>query len=198
MKNIEIVYREILYQAIEKKNMKLTQAEIARKLKISLSIVNSAVKRLEEIGAIEIYPRSFHVLDVKKILYYWASIRNLNKDVIYKTRVELPVKEIEKQMPADLIFAAYTAYKFLFKDVAADYSEVYVYGDDLSLKEIIRRFPANNGMANLFVLKKDKNLDSYGKKTTIANTFVDLWNMKEWYAKEFVKAIEGRLNGILE
>ncbi len=201
MKNIEIVHREILYQAIEKKNRKLTQAEIARKLNLSLSIVNSAVKRLEEIGAIEIYPRNFHIIDVKKILYYWASIRNLNKDVIYKTRVKLPVKEIEKQMPADTIFAAYTAFKFLFKDVAADYSEVYIYADEISLKEIIKRFPMDHkkvSIPNLIVLKKDKSMDSYGKKTTIANTFVDLWNIKEWYAKEFVKTIEAKLNGILE
>lgn len=194
MKQIELVHREVLYNAIEQKNRALTQAEIARTLKLSLSIVNSAVKNLEKIGAVEVGPRGFRVVDIKKILYYWASIRNLQKDVIYATRVERPVSEIEKSMPDNVIFAAYTAYKFVFKDVPADYSEVYVYGDE-SLKE---RFPQNRGVPNLFVLKKDSAIERYGKTTTIANTFADLWNLKEWYAKEFLKAMEERLHGILE
>jgi len=35
-------------------------------------------------------------------------------------------------------------------------------------------------------------------KATIAQIFVDLWNLKEWYAKDFLKAMEAKLNGILE
>ena len=51
------------------------------------------------------------------------------------------------------------------------------------------------------MLKKDTFLDRYGKTTTIAQTFVDLWNIKSWYAKEFVTALGkklGELYGILE
>ncbi len=194
MKKSEIVLRELLYQSIEQKNRVLTQAELARTLKLSLSVVNKIVKLLEKMGAVEIRQRSLHIADIKKILYYWASIRNLPKDVIYSTRVELPVKEIEKQMPDNIVFGAYTAYKFLFKDVSADYSEVYVYGDE-TLKE---RFPPEKGPHNFFVLKKDELIDKYGKTTSIANTFVDLWNLKEWYAKEFLKSMEEKLHGILE
>ena len=194
MKKAELVYREMLYQAIEKKNRVLTQAGLARGLNISLSIVNSAVKALEKMGAVAISPRNLKVTDIKKILYYWASIRNLQKDIIYATRVEKPITEIEKSMPDNAIFAAYTAYKFKFNDVPADYSEIYVYGDE-SLKG---RFPPNKGVSNLFVLKKDNMIEKYGKTTTAANTFVDIWNLKEWYAKEFLKAMEERLNGILE
>lgn len=194
MKNLELVYREILYQAIEKNNKELTQADIARQLNISLSTVNLAIKNLENMGSIKVNPRNFHVLDIKKILYYWASIRNLSKDIIYRTRIGLPVKDIEKEMPDNIVFAAYTSYNILFKDVPADYSEVYIYGDT-NLKE---RFPENKSNPNLFVLKKDSSIDKYGKTTTIANTFVDLWNLKEWYAKEFIKSMEEKLNGILE
>ncbi len=194
MKRAETVYREILYRAIESKNRTLTQADLARKLNISLSIVNAAIKNLERIGAVEIRLRSFHVIDIKKILYYWASIRNLQKDIIYQTRIEKPVVDIEKSMPDSIVFGAYTAYKFQFKDVPADYSEVYVYGDE-SLKE---RFPENENIPNLFVLKKDTRIEDYGKTTTVANTFIDLWNLKAWYAKEFIKEMEKRLYGILE
>ena len=38
--------------------------------------------------------------------------------------------------------------------------------------------------------KKDKNIDKYGKIATNANIFIDLWNLSEWYAQEFLKAME--------
>ena len=194
MKKIEIVYLELLYKAIEKKTKISTQAELARSLGVSLSTVNAAVKVLERMGAVVIKPRALHIVDVKKILYYWASARDLQRDIVYATRVEKPVVEIEKSMPDDAVFGAYTAYKFLFKDVPADYSEVYVYGGD----ELKKRFPAVKGVPNLVVLKKELLMERYGKTTTIANTFVDLWNLKEWYAREFIKEMEGKLHGILE
>lgn len=200
MKKAEIIYREILYQATERNNRILTQAGIAKSLGISLSTVNSAVKHLEKIGAVDVKKRGFHVVDARKTLYYWASIRSLQKDIIYATRAEKPVVEIEKSMPDSIVFAGFTAYKFLFKDVPADYSEIYVYeeNNEESIKDIKKRFPENKGIPNLFVLKKDSAMDKYGKKTTMANTFVDLWNLKEWYAKEFVRAMEEKLHGILE
>ncbi len=194
MKGNELVYREILYQAMEKKNRVLSQAQIARALNCSLSTVNRAVKHLEKMGSVEIRKRSLHILDIRKILLYWASVRNLQKDIIYATRVERPLVEIEKLMPNCIVFGAYSAYKFAFDDVPADYSEVYVYGDE-SLK---KRFPLAKGPPNLFVLKKDEQIEKYGKKTTLANTFVDLWNLREWYAKEFIKSFEVKLGRILE
>jgi predicted transcriptional regulator len=192
MKRAEEIYREILFQSMEKKNSSLTQSYLARALSVSLSVVNLALQPLIKMNAVKIRQRSFDVIDKRKILYYWASVRNIEKDIVYKTRVEKPVKQIESEMPADIVYAAYSAYKFKFKDVPADYSEVYVYSDNL--KEIEKRFPKNNNTPNLFVLKRDKNL----KEPTLALIFVDLWNLKEWYAKEFLKAMEARINGILD
>ncbi|MDP3027631.1 MAG: winged helix-turn-helix domain-containing protein [Nanoarchaeota archaeon] len=193
MKKIEQVFREMLYQAIECKNRRLTQLEISKKLKISLSTVNLAVKKLEKMGAVIIEKMGFRMIDLKKIIYYWASIRNLEKDIIYKTRLEMPVREIERNI-SDVVFAAYSAYKFKFKDVPADYSEVYVYADEEETEEIKKRFPENNKFSNLFVLKKDENMDKYGKICAIAQIFVDLWNIKQWYASDFLKALENKLN----
>ena len=194
MNGADLVYRELLYQAMEKKKKIQTQAELAKNLNISLSTVNGALRNLKNMGAIEVGPRNFHVTDTKKILLYWASTRNLHKDIVFMTRVEKPVLEIEKLMPDTIVFAAYTAYRLLFDDVPADYSEVYVYGDEC----LSTRFPKVLGPPNLFVLKKDALVGRYGGTTTIANTFVDLWNVPEWYAKEFVKAMEAALHGILE
>jgi len=192
MKRIEEVYREILFLSMEKKNNSMTQSYLAKSLGISLSVVNLALAPLRKMNSIRIKQRGFDVTDKRKILYYWASIRNIERDIIYETRVEKPVKQIESEMPADVAYGAYSAYKFKFKDVSADYSEVYVYAYDI--EEIEKRFPKNNKIANLFVLKRDDNM----KEMTIAQIFVDLWNLKEWYAKDFLKSMEARLNGILE
>jgi len=99
MKKIEQVFREILYQAIEKNNQVLKQSELAKKLGFSLSTINLAVKKLERMNAVKISKMNFRVINQKKILYLWASIRNPEKDITYKTRVEMPVKEIEKNLP---------------------------------------------------------------------------------------------------
>ena len=193
MKKVELVYREILFQAIEKNNKELTQSYLANALNISLSTVNLAIKPLEKMNAIKIKKMGFNIIDIKKILYYWASKRNLEKDIIYKTRVEAPVKEIEKQMPNNIVFTAFSAYKFKFKDVPADYSEVYIYADE----DIKKRFKENNKVPNLFILKKD-NAEKYGKTATIANLFVDLWNLNQWYAKDFLNALEAKIGRFLE
>jgi len=197
MKKIEQVYREILYNVIEKKNNRFTQLGLAKKLQISLSTVNFALKKLQKIGSIKIGKMGFNILDVKKILYLWASERDIKKDILFSARINLPVVEIEKNMP-NVVFGGYSAYKFKFKDVPADYSEVYVYSDESQLNEIknrLGRFSDKNFKnPNLFVLKKaDKEID-YGKTSTISQIFVDLWNLKEWYASEFIKKLEEKLN----
>lgn len=194
MKKIEAVYREILYRAIEAKEFNLTQSELSKKLNISLSMVNRAVKKLHAMGAVKIGQRSFHILDTKKIMYVWASVRNLEKDVVFEARVELSVREIEGMLP-DVWFTAYTAYKFIYNDVPADYAEVYVYADEKELKEIKKRIGTvkhSEKNLNLFVLKKDANMNLY-KRIPLAQLFVDLWNLKEWYAKDFIKALENKM-----
>lgn len=188
MKQAEQVFREILFQ-VEKKNKEITQLELSKKLNLSLSIVNSAIKKLAKMNAVRIEKMSFAVINIKKIVYYWASFRNLEKDIIFKTRVEMPAREIERNLP-DVIFAGYSAYKLRFNDVPADYSEVYAYADDKEIEEIKKRFPENRKIPNLFILKKDENMEKYGKTGTIAQLFVDLWNLKQWYASDFLKAIE--------
>lgn len=193
MKKTEAVYREILYRAIEKKEFSLTQSELSKKLGLSLSIVNSVVKKLNSIGAVKVMQRSFKILDARKILYLWASLRNLEKDIIFKTRIEMFIRNIEKIMP-NIIFACYSAYKFRFNDVPSDYSEVYVYADEKELDIIKKRLSQRieGRKPNFFVLKKDALLGLY-KQIPVSQIFVDLWNLKEWYAKEFVNALERRV-----
>ena len=179
---------------MERKEFSFTQSELSKKLDISLSIINSAIKRLNKLGAVKIHQRSFNIIDIKKILYLWASIRNLEKDTIFKTRLEIPVREIERLMP-DIVFTAYTSYKLKFNDAPADYSEIYAYADEKQLdaiKKRISKLKLSEKNPNLFILKKDSLMDLY-KSLPISQLFVDLWNLKEWYAKEFLTDFERRI-----
>ncbi|PIP18024.1 MAG: hypothetical protein COX43_01060 [Parcubacteria group bacterium CG23_combo_of_CG06-09_8_20_14_all_35_9] len=187
----EIIWREILSQVIEKKNIRFTQKELAKKLKVSLSTVFNALKSPRQASAIEVRGRYFLVRDKEKLLYLWASIRNLNKEIIYQTHVEGDVQNIESELPPEIIFATYSAYRQVFKEVPADYDKVYVYSD--KVEEIKKRFPENKGYINLIVLKSDKHLKKYGPVTPLAQIFVDLWNLPEWYAKDFLNVLKEKI-----
>ena len=192
MKKIEQVYREILYQSMERKKKTLTQLGLSKSLGISTSTVNLAMKKLEKMNAVRIEKMNFTVIDAKKILYLWASTRNIEKDISYSARIGMAAKEIEKSMP-DIFYAAYSAYKFRFNDVPADYSEVYIYADYAELQKIKKRFKMSDKNPNFFVLEKDRNMGKYPKTGTIAQIFVDLWNMKQWYASDFIKEMEKKI-----
>ena len=43
----------------------------------------------------------------------------------------------------------------------------------------------------------DAVLKKYFDKVTKTQIFVDLWNLKEWYAKDYLNALERRLDAIL-
>ena len=199
MQKPEIIYRELLYQRLEEKRDKFTQLELGKKLELSLSVVNKAIKPLESVGAIIKMPMGFGVIDPKKILYLWASKRRLERDIVYQTRVERPISEVERSLPNGTIYSAYSAYKFKFEDVPADYSEVIVYADEEQLKEIKKRFPEKKGPANLFILGADEHLSQTTKNgiCSIGNMFVDFWNLKSWYAKEFLQSLEKRVEEMI-
>lgn len=192
MKKIEILWREILFNAIEKKIFQFKQTDLASKFKFSLSTVFQSLKPLRKMGAIKVGGRGFEVVDFEKILYYWASVRDFKKEIIYQTFIDKNPLEIEGEMPPEIIYGFYSAYRLKFNGAPADYDRVLVYlgeKEKETLAQIKERFPENKGRANLFILKGDKRLASYGQTTTVAHTFVDLWNEETWYSKEFIKSL---------
>ena len=190
----EWVFREILFNALEKDNFFLSQKAIAEKCNISLGNVNYAIKPLFEMNAVEGKQMGFAVIDPKKILLYWASLRKLRREIIFKTFANLPVQEIEKNMPPCL-FTAYSGFKHLFKAIPAEYNEVFVYSEKEPIEE---RFPLNSKKeANIFALKPDEHLLLF-KKIPLGQLFVDLWNLDKWYARDFLNSLEEKIDGILE
>lgn len=187
----EIIWREILYGTIEKKVRQFTQKELANKFGFSLSTIFNALKVPRASGAIEVSGKFFVVRDQEKFLNIWATFRNINKDIVYQTRVEKPVTEIEGLMPSSAIFTACTAFRLKFNETPADYDRVYVYCADL--EEIRKRFPLQKGNANLIILKPDAELKNYGTIVSMSQMYVDLWNLSEWYAKDFLNALKEKI-----
>lgn len=192
MQKKETIWRHILEETFKKPTSVFTQKGIAQKFGISTSTVFNALKIPRQLSAVEITGRYFRIKDAEKLLMIWATHRNLNKEIIYKTKVNSNTREIEGMMPPDVIFGAYSAYRFAFDETPADYSAVYIYAEDLT--EIEKRFPIQKGTANLYVLKKDDNLDAFGKLTPASQIFVDLWNLPEWYAKDYRSALKEKMN----
>lgn len=193
----EIIWREILYQTLEKKQNKFQQKEIAQKYDFSLSTVNNALKIPRRIGAVKVTGRFFLLENPEKMLYLWGTFRNLEKDIVYQTFIEKSPKEIENLMPPKIVYGAYSAYLKIFQEAPADYDKVYIYAAENALKELKKRFPKSKSPANLFVLEADKFLKCYGEKTTLAQTFVDIWNLTDWYAQDFYKDFKERISTLI-
>lgn len=197
----EIIWRHILTEALTNKITIFTQKDIASYFHFSTSTVFNALHIPRKSGIVEVTGTFFRLRDFEKLLYLWATHRNFKRDIIYKTYVESknPL-EIEGKMPPDVIYGAFSAFRFIHKEAPADYSEVYIYTDNL--EEMMRRFPQaaekrtrkSRRKANLYVLQPDPFLKSFGKITPDPQTFVDMWNIPEWYAKDFLQALKLKMN----
>lgn len=188
----EIIWREILFQASENKKIEFTQKELAQKYGFSLSTVFNALKIPRSVGALE-GKRGLKVKDIEKFLHLWATFRKIKKDIIYQTNVSKSVREIEGEMPPSVIFASYSAFLKKYKEAPADYDKVYVYSSEDRIEEIKNRFPSQKGYVNLIVLKADPWLKNFGGLTADCQTFADLWNFPEWYAKDFLNALKEKM-----
>ena len=193
MSKKEIIWRQILFQATENKKIEFTQKELAREFGFSLSTIFNALKVLRQSGAIKVGGRNFKIIDLEKFLYFWATQRNLNKEIIYKTNFSNSPREAEGLMPDGVIFACYNAYTKKYNDAPADYDKVYVYANAAGLAEIKKRFPKQKGESNLFVLKKSGLLNASGHTAPDAQIFCELWNLSDWYAKEYLKKIKEKI-----
>jgi hypothetical protein len=192
MQKIELIWREILETGV--KNPVFRQNELAKKYGFSTSTVFAAIKPLRAIGAVRVTGRDFRLTDLEKVLMFWATHRNLTKDIVYQTRVEQPVFEIEGLVDNTTVYGAYSAGRMLLGNAPSDYDKVYIYGPN-SLAE---RFPKQKGQPNLFVLKPDPFLKNFGKVTPVSQTYIDLWNLSDWYAADFLKALKEKFYGFLQ
>lgn len=200
MKKIETLWHHILYEALTHQTFKFTQQELAVRFSYSLSTVHHALAAPSRIGAIRKESKFFVLSHPMKFLLYWASVRNLSNNICYSTYYEGPILKAQGELPAGGIYGGYTAAKHILGTVPADYDKIYYYYQDP--ENFRRRFPPNHKHSdNIFVLSLP-NIKEYienypGGTTSLPNTFVDIWNMADWFAADFTRALEEKIDGLL-
>jgi len=196
MKKIETVWCQLLYDVLEKRETSFQQQRLAKKLSLSLSTVNHALKNLRQMGAVQIGGRGGQVIDYEKILMHWANYRRLSQDIVWRQKLSGSVLEIEGLLPAGSILGAYSAVRHWFREAPADYNTVYVYHPRPQL--VIRRFEGQSGReTELVCLKLAPKIPLRKETTTLAHTFVDLWSLSDWMAKDFIKRIKEEMNELI-
>ncbi|EKD80265.1 MAG: hypothetical protein ACD_40C00157G0003 [uncultured bacterium] len=197
MKKIETTWHYLLNQAIEQKQFQHTQAGLARLFHYSTSTINLALTKPATIGAIRKSGKFFVVSDVQKLLYLWATIRNLSKDILYQTSSSLNIHELEGLAPSTALYGGYSAAVQLLGEPPSDYSSLYLYSDEEYLEEIQLRYPLSKlGSTKIVILKKPSYLP-FPTHTSLPHTFVDIWNMSDWFAQDFIRGLEDKIHGLL-
>ena len=195
LKKLDRIIRQILHQFYQRGDRLFKQKELAETCELSLGTVNPLVTKLRTMGIIERKPLGFRLVDVRRLLTYWASTRELHRDIVYATYAPIRPHEIEADMPENAIRTAYAGYRGLFGSAPADYEDVHVYADP---KHVERRFRTMRAQEpNLFVLKSDEHLErlSEGGVVPLAQLYVDLWQLGR-EADSFVTELDRKLQQI--
>ncbi len=207
MKKTEYVYRYLAEQILLDRKSKFVERELAKLFVVSPNTVSLALAPLKRSGAVDMHLRNFEITNLEKLLQFWAVNRRPDKDIVYKSYIEVKnIVDIEKRMPNQIAFTNCSGYVNIFGNDVSDYGTVYVYAAENALKEIKIRFPekalSNRVKSyNLFVLKPDEILEERIKKhnldhssVSIPQLYVDLWNSSEWYSYEFLKKLKKRIS----
>lgn len=201
MKKIETIWHYLLNIAITEKMFKHQQKQLADLFGYSLSTVHHALEIPSQQGAVRKEGKFFVLQDWRKLLYYWASARNLAKDEIGWAYFDVPVSERESLALPESVFAAYSAARRWLGEAPADFENVYLYLDEEQLAEFQERYGVDNGRskirANVIALRRPKGVDMDRGYTSLPLTFADIWNLPDWYAADFTKALENKIDELL-
>lgn len=196
MKKIETVWANLLFQTLEKRQTNFQQQRLAQQLSISLSTVNHALKDLRRLGAVQITGTGGEVVDAEKIFMHWANHRDLKSDIVSELSLAASPIEIEASLPPGSVLGCYSAVRHRFGEAPADYTTVHAYHPRPEL--VSARFKTEpSGHTKLVILNLDSRLPVVKETTTLAHTFVDLWNLTDWMAKDFVARIKQEIDELL-
>jgi len=196
MKKEERILREILI-GVKKRKEKFFQKEISKVCNVSIGLVNKLVKKLESQSSVQRKGRGSSVIDASKILLYWATRRQIQKEINERYYIKNSVEQIEKTLPACVIFTAFSGWRLLTKRAPADYREIYIFvpkGSENVIKLWLKENRPSKGPENLFIIyTDDEHLIKNSKKNIapVPQIFVDLYSIGGISSKYF-------LNDILE
>lgn len=200
MKKIETIYHHLLWTAVDKGQFRHTQQNLARDFNYSTSTVHYALEKPTALGAVRKASKFFVLQDFKKLLYYWANLRNIKPDILLQLSLNLSAIDIEQLLPANTFLGGYGAATRYLQTTPVDYNQVMVYARPEQTSLFQDRFQyelRENHAPQLTVLKLPPYPETRAETTTPIQTFVDLWNRPEWYAHDFLRALESKLENEL-
>jgi hypothetical protein len=185
---IEAVWRHMLVSALDRGERRTSLTQLSGELGLPISTIHAALERPRSIGAVRGSASGVRILDPKRLQLLWAARRDLQRDVVYATRVARAVDEIEADLPIAAIPTAFTAFVLRAgRNLVADYEQVAVYADG---RDMMRRFAPRRGEPNLIVLEPDPLLAGYGRLAPQCQVYADLFNLPSWQAQRFLEALD--------
>jgi hypothetical protein len=193
MPTVEVVWRHLLVAARAGRRRWSSITELAGELDLALSTTHRSLAHPMEIGVVEVGPiDGLQVLDPARLLLLLAAHRHIQRDVVRRSWVAVPVAEVEATASSLSVvlggFGAVVAH--LGVNRIADYTRVLFYGDP-GLPDLAAA-PAGEG-TEVWVAEPDAWLDRYGRVTPLAQAYADLFSMPGWQAARFIEHLDPKV-----
>lgn len=194
----EILWRQIADDVLEGRRTTFHQRVLAAELGMSPGNVNLALEPLRVVGAASVVGKNLIVRDVRKILLLWAARRQPSRPLAAFTSME-HARDLVRVLPPGLALTSFAGFVARYGDEPAPFSvaRAYVRADDqAALVELRRRFSETSdvGTATLIVHGADsvmaRNLPEI---VGPAQLYVDLWMEADFFASDYLRALEERL-----
>ena len=194
----EIVWRRIADDVLENRQTTFPQRELAAQLGMSAGNVHLALEPLRAVGAARVVGKNLVVRDVRKILLLWAARRQPSRPLAAFTSME-HARDLVRVLPPGLALTSFAGFVARYGDEPAPFSVARAYvrlDDQATLVELRRRFNESPdvGAATLIVHEADSMLArNLPEIVGPAQLYVDLWAEADFFASDYLRALEGRL-----
>jgi hypothetical protein len=165
---------------------------------MSAGNVNLALEPLRAVGAAGVVGKNLVVRDVRKILLLWAARRQPSRPLAAFTSME-HARDLGRVLPPGLALTSFAGFVARYGDEPAPFSVARAYvrpDDEATLVELRRRFneSLDVGAATLIVHAADSVLArNLPEIVGPAQLYVDLWAEADFFASDYLRALEGRL-----
>jgi hypothetical protein len=190
---LEVVWRHLLVGAREGQRRWPSVTALAGELGLAVSTTHRSLAHPVEIGAVEVGPiDGLQVLDPARLLTLLAAHRRVQRDVLRRWWVAVPVAEVEAAATGRRVvlggFGAVVAH--VGGNRIADYTRVLFYGDP-KLPRLPAAAPQEG--TEVWVAEADRWLHRYGRVTPLAQAYADLFSMPGWQAARFIEHLDPKL-----
>lgn len=193
MPAVEVVWRHLLVGARTGRRRWASITELAGELELALSTTHRSLAHPMEIGAVEVGPiDGLQVLDPARLLLLLAAHRHIQRDLVSRSWVAVPVVEVESapSNPSTVLGGFGAVIAHLGVNRIADYTRVLFYGDP-GLPDLPAA-PAGQG-TEVWVADPDAWLYRYGRVTPLAQAYADLFSMPGWQAARFIENLDPKM-----